>query len=88
MRGDCKEKGSFGIDDTYNTCYYLRGKEMKFREIDRIIRSAGWHEVRQKGSHHQYKHKTKPGTVTIPDHGGKDIHPDTVKSIRKQAGLD
>lgn len=29
---------------------------------------------------------TKPGKVTIPEHGG-DLNPDTVKSIMKQEGL-
>ena len=46
----------------------------------------GWYQVKQKGSHHQYRHPTKPGKVTIPEHGG-DLNPDTVKSIIKQAGL-
>lgn len=30
---------------------------------------------------------TKPGKVTVPEHAGKDIHPDVVKSIMKQAGI-
>ena len=30
---------------------------------------------------------TKPGKVTVPEHAGKDIHPDIVKSIMKQAGI-
>ena len=29
---------------------------------------------------------TKPGKITIPEHGG-DLNPDTIKSIMKQAGL-
>ena len=59
---------------------------MKFREIESIILQNGQYQVKQKGSHHQYKHLTKPGKVTIPEHGG-DLNPDTVKSIMKQAGL-
>lgn len=59
---------------------------MKFREIESIILKNGWYQVKQKGSHHQYKHPTKPGKVTIPEHGG-DLNHDTVKSIMKQAGL-
>lgn len=59
---------------------------MKFREVEKIILNDGWRQVKQKGSHHQYKHPVKPGKVTIPDHGG-DINQDTVKSILKQAGL-
>ena len=59
---------------------------MRFREVEDIIRKDGWYQVKQKGSHHQYKHPTKPGKVTIPEHCG-DLHPDTVKTIIKQAGL-
>lgn len=59
---------------------------MRFREIESMILKIGWYQVKQKGSHHQYKHPTKPGKVTIPEHGG-DLNPDTVKSIMKQAGL-
>lgn len=59
---------------------------MKFREVEKIILADGWFEVKQKGSHHQYKHSIKKGKVTIPEHGG-DFNIDTVKSILKQAGL-
>ena len=59
---------------------------MRFREVERIILADGWYQVKQKGSHHQYKHPTKPGKVTIPEHRG-DINLDTVKSILNQAGI-
>lgn len=59
---------------------------MKFRELEKIRLSDGWYQVGKKGSHHQYKHPTKPGKVTIPEHGG-DINIDTVKSIKRQAGI-
>lgn len=59
---------------------------MRFRELDKIIRADGWYEVGQVGSHRQYKHPTKPGKVTIPDHPG-DINSVTAKMILKQAGL-
>ncbi|MBC5739538.1 type II toxin-antitoxin system HicA family toxin [Blautia sp. 2744] len=59
---------------------------MRFRELEKILLADGWYQVAQKGSHHQYKHLTKPGKVTIPEHGG-DIHMDTVKSIKRQAGI-
>ena len=59
---------------------------MKFREIEKILLEDGWYQVGQKGSHHQYKHPTKPGKVTVPEHGG-DLNIDTVKSIKRQAGI-
>jgi predicted RNA binding protein YcfA (HicA-like mRNA interferase family) len=39
------------------------------------------------GSHRQYRHETKPGTVTVPGHPGDDVPPGTLNSIKKQAGL-
>ncbi len=59
---------------------------MKFKEIENLIKEDGWYFVKQKGSHHQYKHPIKPGKVTIPEHKG-DLNIDTVQSIMKQAGL-
>ena len=44
--------------------------------------------MRQKGSHKQYKHKTKSGLVTIAAHKLSDeVAPGTLNSIFKQAGL-
>lgn len=60
---------------------------MRFREVEKLILQDGWYEIKQVGSHRQYKHPTKPGKVTIPEHKGKDINLQVVKSILKQAGL-
>ena len=46
---------------------------MKTNEIIKLIEEDGWKMVRQKGSHIQFKHTTKSGTVTIPYHGNKDV---------------
>lgn len=59
---------------------------MRFREVEKILLKDGWYQVKQKGSHHQYKHPTKLGKVTVPEHVG-DIHMDVVKSIMKQANI-
>ena len=60
---------------------------MRFREIEKILFKDGWYQVKQKGSHHQYKHPNKPGKVTIPEYGN-DVHIDVVKSIMKQANIE
>ena len=60
---------------------------MKTNEIIRVIENDGWKEARQKGSHIQFKHPNKAGTVTIPYHGNKDVPKWLVDSILKQAGL-
>lgn len=44
--------------------------------------------VDQVGSHVQLKHPTKPGRVTLPKHGSKDIPIGTIKSIAKQSGIE
>lgn len=59
---------------------------MKFNEIERIILNDGWQYKNTVGSHYHYKHPVKKGKVTIP-FKRKDLHPDTVKSILKQAGI-
>ena len=61
---------------------------MKVKEIIKIIEQDGWFLVRQKGSHKQYKHKTKKGLVTISGHKpSDDIAPGTLNSIFKQAQI-
>jgi predicted RNA binding protein YcfA (HicA-like mRNA interferase family) len=45
-----------------------------------------WSEVRIKGSHHHFKHPSKPGLVTVK-HPAKDIPIGTLKSIEKQSGV-
>ncbi|WP_018130581.1 type II toxin-antitoxin system HicA family toxin [Effusibacillus pohliae] len=62
-------------------------KSYSSRELIKLIEADGWYLVAVAGSHHQYKHPTKPGRVTIP-HPKKDLPIKTVKSILKQAGLE
>ena len=59
---------------------------MNSRDIISALKSDGWQQVAQKGSHIQFKHPTKPGRVTVP-HPKKDIPLGTLRSIEKQAGL-
>ena len=60
---------------------------MKVREILRLLHEAGWYLVATRGSHHQYKHGSKAGRVTVPGKAGDDLAPGTINSILKQAGL-
>jgi predicted RNA binding protein YcfA (HicA-like mRNA interferase family) len=61
----------------------------EYREIIRILEADGWQLSRTVGSHMQYRHPTKPGTVTVSGGGklSRDIPPGTLNSILKQAGL-
>ncbi len=60
---------------------------MKVKEIIKLIEKEGWILSRAKGSHRQYKHQKKSGTVTIAGHPNDDVHPKTEGSILRQAGL-
>ena len=60
---------------------------MTVREIIEVIEADGWYLSRQKSSHRQFKHPTKPGLVTVAGHPPQTLAPKTVKSILPQAGL-
>ncbi len=60
----------------------------KVREAIRLVRRHGWELDRIRGSHRQYRHAEKPGTVTIAGKMSKDLAPGTWNSILKQAGID
>jgi predicted RNA binding protein YcfA (HicA-like mRNA interferase family) len=60
---------------------------MKVREFISLIEADGWFQVRMKGSHRQFHHPTKAGTVTVSGKPGVDIPPGTLNSALKQAGL-
>jgi predicted RNA binding protein YcfA (HicA-like mRNA interferase family) len=60
---------------------------VKVKEIIKLIEKEGWFEVRQKGSHKQFRHPEKLGLVTIPFHGGnKEVPKGLENSILKKQG--
>ena len=60
---------------------------MKVRDVIQLIESDGWFQVRQRGSHRQFKHFTKPGLVTIAGKPSDELAAGTFNSVLKQAGL-
>ena len=56
--------------------------------IIRRLMEDGWVETRGRGSHRNFRHPTKPGKVTVPFHGNRDLPIGTIRSIERQAGLD
>jgi predicted RNA binding protein YcfA (HicA-like mRNA interferase family) len=60
---------------------------MKVRDVIKRIEADGWYPVATEGDHRQYKHPKKPGRVTVAGHPNDDVHPKTLASILKQAGL-
>ncbi|MDI6773544.1 MAG: type II toxin-antitoxin system HicA family toxin [bacterium] len=53
----------------------------------RLLEKDGWRLVRTRGSHRQYRHPNKPGTVTLAGKLNLDVPPGTLNSILKQAAL-
>ncbi len=60
---------------------------MSSKEIIRLLQKHGWVMDRSKGSHHQFKHPSRPGLVTVP-HPKKDLPTGTARAILKSAGLE
>jgi predicted RNA binding protein YcfA (HicA-like mRNA interferase family) len=65
-----------------------RYEVVKVREVIRDLERDGWRPVRQKGSHRQFHHPTKTGTVTIAGSLGMDLRLGTLVEIYRQAGLE
>jgi predicted RNA binding protein YcfA (HicA-like mRNA interferase family) len=57
-------------------------------EVLRLLEQEGWELARTRGSHRQYKHPRRPGKVTVPGKPRDTLHPKTLASILKQAGLE
>ncbi|NCO66456.1 MAG: addiction module toxin, HicA family [Candidatus Aquicultor secundus] len=64
-------------------------KSYKAKEVVSILKRDGWYLTKTTGSHHHFKHPTKPGKVTVPYRTeSEDIKIATLKSILKQAMID
>jgi predicted RNA binding protein YcfA (HicA-like mRNA interferase family) len=60
---------------------------MKVSELLSLIEKDGWFMVRQRGSHRQFHHFGKTGTVTVAGKPSIDVPRGTLNSVLKQAGL-
>jgi predicted RNA binding protein YcfA (HicA-like mRNA interferase family) len=59
---------------------------MRSAEIIRILKNDGWYVCNIRGSHHQFKHPSKSGKVTVL-HPKSDMPTGTAQSIFRQAGI-
>ncbi|HEX7154553.1 MAG TPA: type II toxin-antitoxin system HicA family toxin [Thermoanaerobaculia bacterium] len=59
---------------------------LKPREVIAILHKLGFAEVRQRGSHRQFRHTDGRGT-TVPDHPGRDISPILVRKIAEDVQM-
>lgn len=58
----------------------------KPKEVATILIQLGFQEVRQRGSHKQFRHIDGRGT-TVPFHSGRDVSPTLLRQICKDIGL-
>jgi predicted RNA binding protein YcfA (HicA-like mRNA interferase family) len=59
---------------------------LKPYEVIAILIHLGFVEVRQRGSHKQFRHSDGHVT-TVPNHQGRDISPVLLRQIAKDIGL-
>jgi predicted RNA binding protein YcfA (HicA-like mRNA interferase family) len=59
---------------------------LKPREVAALLVRLGFQEVRQRGSHRQYRHRDGRGT-TVPFHSGRDISPTLLRKIARDIGI-
>lgn len=59
---------------------------LKPHEVAALLVQLGFREVRQRGSHRQYRHPDGRGT-TVPFHSGRDIAPTLLRKIARDIGL-
>ena len=60
---------------------------LKVKDLIAQLEADGWFLVRTKGSHHQYHHPMKRGTVTVSGKPNVDVPVGTLNSALRQAGL-
>jgi predicted RNA binding protein YcfA (HicA-like mRNA interferase family) len=56
------------------------------REVVRLLEALGFREVRQRGSHKQFRHRDGRCT-TVPVHSSRDVSPLLLRQIAKDIGL-
>ena len=59
---------------------------LKPREVAALLERLGFVQVRQRGSHRQYRHADGRGT-TVPFHGSREIAPSLLRKIARDVDL-
>jgi predicted RNA binding protein YcfA (HicA-like mRNA interferase family) len=60
---------------------------LKPREVEKLLLALGFVEVRQRGSHRQYRHPDGRST-TVPFHVGQDVSPTLIRKIARDIRVD
>jgi predicted RNA binding protein YcfA (HicA-like mRNA interferase family) len=59
----------------------------RVHELIAQLEADGWLQIRQRGSHRQFHHPMKRGTVTVAGKLSAEVPRGTLNSVLKQAGL-
>jgi len=65
-----------------------RPRSMTAHTVERALIGAGFHAIRQSGSHRIYEHNAdRSRRVVATIHASRDLKPGTLRAIIRQAGL-
>lgn len=59
---------------------------LKSREVAALLKAQGFREVRQRGSHKQFRHDDGR-TTTVPFHAGRDVSPALLRKIASDVNM-
>jgi predicted RNA binding protein YcfA (HicA-like mRNA interferase family) len=59
---------------------------LKSQDVVRLLQNLGFREVRQRGSHKQFRHADGRAT-TLPFHKGRDVSPILLRKIAEDIGV-
>jgi predicted RNA binding protein YcfA (HicA-like mRNA interferase family) len=60
----------------------------KYKEVRKALVDAGWHVVRQGGSHEVWAHPDREERIVVAGRDADTIPPGTLGSIRRASGLE
>jgi predicted RNA binding protein YcfA (HicA-like mRNA interferase family) len=60
----------------------------KFREVRRLLRAAGWIEVRRTGSHETWRSADGTRVVTVAGKDSNTVPAGTLAAMRRSTGID
>ena len=63
---------------------------MNYRDVAKRLKKVGCQELsrRSGGSHRKWYNPTTERATVVPDWGGKDLKPGTVRAVVRQLGID
>ncbi|MBR2811905.1 MAG: type II toxin-antitoxin system HicA family toxin [Solobacterium sp.] len=60
---------------------------MEAKKLIKVLKADGWKQVRQNGSHAQFRKAGNSHVVTVPVHPGKEVSLNVLKDIERKTGL-